>query len=171
MKKSRASKTVFLGLMTSLAVIMGYVEYLIPFRFPVPGIKPGLANVVIVPVLYWFGLPAALAVSLIRVFISSLLFGNIVSLVYSLLGALASLAAMELLRKTGVFSVIGVSAAGGAMHGLGQITAAAALTGSTAVIRYLPALLIAGDITGCLIGLTSLIILDRIDPKKASACQ
>ena len=166
MNKGKAAKTAYLGLLTALAVIMGYVEYLIPFRFPVPGVRLGLANVVIVPVLYWFGLPAAFAVSLIRILISGMLFGNAFGMLYSLMGTLLSLPAMEALRKRGRFSVIGVSSAGGAMHNVGQIIAAAAVTESTAVLRYLPVLLIAGDITGCLIGMISLMLIIRISPGK-----
>ena len=166
MKNIRAEKIAYLGLTASLAVIMGYVEYLIPFRFPVPGIKLGLANVVIVPVLYWFGLPAALLVSLIRIFISGLLFGNAFAMLYSLLGTLLSLFAMEVLKSSGLFSVTGVSAAGGAMHNLGQLLAAVIVTKSPAVLAYLPVLLIAGDLTGCLIGMISRIILIRILPDR-----
>ncbi|MBQ9606536.1 MAG: Gx transporter family protein [Lachnospiraceae bacterium] len=167
MKRSSAGKIAYLGLLTSLAVIMGYVEYLIPFRFPVPGVKLGLANVVIVPVLYWFGLPAALIVSVIRILISGILFGNAFGVLYSLFGTLLSLLTMELLRKTESFSVIGVSAAGGAMHNLGQIIAAMVITGTPAVIRYLPVLLVAGDITGCLIGFISAMLLKRVSPDSA----
>ncbi|MBO5552250.1 MAG: Gx transporter family protein [Lachnospiraceae bacterium] len=166
MKNIRAEKIAYLGLTASLAVIMGYVEYLIPFRFPVPGIKLGLANVVIVPVLYWFGLPAALLVSLIRIFISGLLFGNAFAMLYSLLGTLLSLFAMEVLKSSGLFSVTGVSAAGGVMHNLGQLLAAVIVTKSPAVLAYLPVLLIAGDLTGCLIGMISRIILIRILPDR-----
>ena len=148
--------------MSALAAIMGYVEYLIPVSFPVPGVRLGLANVMILPVLYLFGLPEAFTVSLVRVCLTGLLFGNLFGIFYSLTGTVFSLFTMTALMRTKRFSVIGVSAAGGAMHNLGQLTAAAVVTESTAIFRYLPVLLIAGDATGCIIGLTCLSLLKRI---------
>ena len=164
MKKldSPAKKLAFLGLLTALAVVMGYVEYLIPLPLPVPGIKLGLCNIVIVFVLWRFGFVHALAVSGIRVVITGMLFGSPVSMIYGLCGTVFSLAGMALLKKTRCFSVTGISAAGGALHCTGQIAAAVILTGSTGILRYLPVLLISGEFTGGVIGLVDTLILKRL---------
>ena len=108
---SPAAKIALLGLLTALAIVMGYVEYRIPLPLPVPGIKIGLCNIVIVFVLYRFGVLRALLVSLIRVAVVGLLFGTPISMLYAAGGAVFSLFCMYLLKKTGRFSVIGTSGA------------------------------------------------------------
>lgn len=162
MTDTPAKKLAFLGLLTALAVVMGYVEYLIPLPLPVPGIKLGLCNIIIVFVLWRFGFLHALAVSCVRVVIIGLLFGSPVSMIYGLSGACLSLAGMALLKKAGCFSVTGVSAAGGALHCTGQIAVAVLLTGSSGIVRYLPVLLVSGEFTGAVIGLVDALILKRL---------
>ena len=163
---SPASRIALLGLLTALAVIMGYIEARIPLPLPVPGIKIGLCNIVIVFVLYRFGGLRALLVSLVRVVVIGLLFGSPISMLYGTSGAILSLLGMVLLRKTGHFSVIGVSGAGGALHSLGQILLASLLTGGTAIFRYLPILLLAGEFCGVLIGLVDMILLRRLKSRR-----
>ncbi len=160
MENTKAGKTAYLGLMTTLAVIMGYVEFLIPFVFPVPGVKLGLANVVIVFVLYRYGLRWALTVSVVRILIIGLLIGNVFGIFYSLLGTILSLPLMALLKNKSAFSVIGVSAAGAALFNTGQIAAAMIVAGPV-MIRYLPVLLIAGDVTGIIIGSIDSLVMKR----------
>ncbi|MBQ9030251.1 MAG: Gx transporter family protein [Parasporobacterium sp.] len=133
-------------------MIFSYVESLIPFHFGVPGIKLGLANLVIVTGLYLLRIPDLCLVALIRIVVSGLLFGNIYSLIYSLAGGACSLLIMLLLKKTGKFSVYSISIAGGVFHNLGQIAAAAAVTRIPVLLYYLPVLMGAGMITGALIG-------------------
>ena len=159
---SPAAKIALLGLLTALAIVMGYVEYRIPLPLPVPGIKLGLCNIVIVFVLYRFGLLRALLVSLIRVVVIGLLFGTPISMLYAAGGAVLSLTGMWLLKKAGRFSVIGISGAGGALHSLGQILVAAVFTGGTGIFRYLPVLLLSGEFCGVLIGLVVTIVLRRL---------
>ena len=163
---SPAAKIALLGLLTALAIVMGYVEYRIPLPLPVPGIKIGLCNIVIVFVLYRFGVLRALLVSLIRVAVVGLLFGTPISMLYAAGGAVFSLFCMYLLKKTGRFSVIGTSGAGGALHSLGQILVAALLMGGTGIFRYLPILLFAGECCGILIGLVVTIVLRRLKPRR-----
>lgn len=151
-----------MGLCIALAMIMSYIESLFPLNFAVPGIKMGLANIVIVFVLYRMGLKEAIVISLIRVFLVSLLFGNVMSMAYSISGAVCSLAVMVLLKKTDRFSTIGVSVAGGVMHNFGQIIMAIIIMGAKQIIFYLPALCITGTITGILIGIVSSIVIKRI---------
>ena len=167
MEMSTTKKTAYLGMLTSLAVIMGYVEYLIPVRFPVPGVKLGLANIVTVFVLYRFGFRPALAVSLVRILISGLLFGSVSGILYSLTGMLFSLPVMAQMKNRSCFSVIGVSAAGAALFNTGQIAAAMAAAGPV-IVRYLPVLLIAGDITGIIIGAIDLILIRRLSSVRIS---
>ena len=113
------------GVLTALAAIFSYVEALIPFSFGVPGIKLGLANVVIVFALYSIGPRFALLISVVRILVVSSLFGSPAIAMYSLAGALLSLAVMVPLQKTGKFSMIGVSMAGGVFHNIGQLVVAA----------------------------------------------
>ena len=141
------------GIFIALALIFGYVESLIPFHFGVPGIKLGLANIVIVTGLYFMELPDICLISLVRIIVSGLLFGNLMSLVYSLAGGRLSLAVMLLLRHTGQFSVVGVSMAGGVFHNVGQIIAAVIVTGVSEIVYYLPVLMGTGLLTGFLMGI------------------
>ena len=145
--------------MTALALIFSYVETLIPFHFGIPGIKLGLANLVIVTGLYILDLPDLCFVAAIRIFVSGLLFGNIMSLIYSFAGGLVSIVIMILLKRTGKFSVIGVSIAGGVFHNVGQIAAAIIVTQVPVIIYYLPILMGVGILTGLLIGIISCLIL------------
>lgn len=160
MKKTK--RIALLGLTVALAMIMSYIEVLFPLNFAVPGIKMGLANIVIVFVLYRMSLIDAVTVSLVRVFLVSLLFGNFMSLAYSLAGAVLSLALMVLLKKTEKFSVVGVSVAGGVMHNAGQILMAVILMGTVQIAYYLPVLVITGTVTGVLIGLVSALVINRV---------
>ena len=160
MKKTK--KIALLGLTISLAMIMSYIEVLFPLSFAVPGIKMGLANIVIVFVLYRMSLKDACIVSLIRVFLVALLFGNTMSLSYSLAGAVLSLALMAILKKTEKFSVVGVSISGGVMHNAGQILMAVILMGTAQIAYYLPVLIITGTVTGVGIGLVAALVIDRV---------
>lgn len=147
------NKLALSGVLTALAAIFSYVEALIPFSFGVPGIKLGLANVVIVFALYSIGPRFALLISVVRILVVSSLFGSPAIAMYSLAGALLSLAVMVPLQKTGKFSMIGVSMAGGVFHNIGQLVVAALVVETMQILYYFPVLLIAGMITGILIGI------------------
>lgn len=147
--------------MIALAFTLSYLESLLPINIGVPGVKLGLANLVTVVALYKLKPGEAFAIALIRIVLAGLTFGNTYSLVYSLCGGLLSFAVMLLVKKTNL-SVIGVSILGGTAHNIGQIAAAAVLMGTTKIAYYLPVLLIAGLLTGFLIGTLSKIIIDRI---------
>ena len=150
-----------LGLTIALAMIMSYIEALVPLSFAVPGIKMGLANIVIIFVLYKFSMKDAVLVSAIRVILVSLLFSNVMAMWYSLAGAVLSLSVMWILKKTDKFSVIGVSVAGGIMHNVGQIIMAVILLGTEQIALYLPVLIIAGTATGVIIGIVSGLVINR----------
>lgn len=148
----RTEKLVLCGVLTALAAIFSYVEALIPFSFGVPGIKLGLANVAIVFALYSLGFRFALLINFMRILLVSFLFTNVTMALYSLAGACLSLVIMEGLRRIGRFSLIGVSAAGGVFHNIGQLLIAVWVVKTIGLFGYLPALIAAGTATGVLIG-------------------
>lgn len=158
------SKTVaFLGLCAALALILAYLELLIPPLFPsVPGIKMGLPNIVTVFLLYRRGALPAFAVSLTRILLSSLLFGNTMALMYSLAGGILSLLVMMLLRRLNIFSTVGVSVAGGVTHNVGQIGMAMWLLETAEIGYYLAVLTITGIVAGICIGLCGSILIKKI---------
>ena len=155
-------KTAYLGLFLALALICSYIESLIPFYFGIPGVKLGLTNIVVVLMLYCTGAKSALAVSVLRILLSGFLFGNMFSILYSLAGGLASFLCMVLLKRSGRFRIISVSAAGGVMHNLGQIAVAAAVVENRSLFYYYPVLFIAGTLTGIVIGIAAQEILLRL---------
>ena len=155
------NKVAVFGVFTSLALILSYVELLIPINFGIPGMKLGLANLLVVILLYK-GCPRdALLLSVIRILLSGLIFGNMFSIFYSLGGGLLSLAVMVFLKKTGQFTVAGISIGGGASHNVGQLLVAMFVVQAYQVGYYLPVLLIAGVITGAVIGILSAEVLKR----------
>jgi len=155
------------GLLVALAMVLSYLEALIPFSFAVPGVKLGLANIVVVFALYKLGAAEALGISVIRVLLMTFMFGNAFALFYSLSGAVLSFAIMLLLLKTGRFSSIGVGIGGGVAHNIGQILCAMLLLGTKQLIYYLPVLFISGTLAGIAIGVISGILTQRIKGKKA----
>ena len=148
----RTSKIARYGLLIALAFIFSYIESVLVIPVPVPGIKLGLANVVVVVALYQMGNLSAVFVSVIRVLLTGLTFGNPNMMLYSLAGCSLSLLVMILLKKTGRIGILGVSLAGGVMHNLGQIAAAAFALENTAVFSYLPVLLVSGSAAGLAVG-------------------
>ena len=158
----KSRKLAFLGLSIALAMILSFVESQIPVFTAVPGMKLGLPNLVMVFLLYRVGWKETVAVSLVRVLLVSLLFGNAQSLVFSLAGAVLSLAGMALLKKSRLFSPVAVSVTGGGLHNIGQIIAACLWTGTAQIAYYLPVLLLSGIAAGILIGLLSGLLLKRL---------
>lgn len=158
--KNRAA---YFGVFTALALILSYVETLIPIQFGIPGIKLGLANLIIVIVLYKRNAKEALLLSVVRVILSGFLFGNLFSIVYSLAGGVLSLLVMAGLKKRKWFSVVGISLAGGVSHNIGQLLVAMAVVETFEVAYYIPVLLVAGSVTGILIGAVSAAILKRTE--------
>lgn len=141
------------GVFASLALILSYVEVLIPFNFGIPGVKLGLANLMVVTGIYFLKAKDVFVISMIRIFIAGLLFGSGVSLIYSLCGGLLSFFVMFAVRKTNLFSVVGVSVTGAVAHNIGQIIAAAFVMKSLSIGFYLPVLMLGGTITGFVLGL------------------
>lgn len=153
------------ALMIALAMVLSYLESLVPLSFAVPGIKMGLPNIVIVFVLYKMGFKPACLISLIRVVLVSILFGNVMSLVYSLAGAVLSLAVMWLLKRWEKFSCVGVSVAGALGHNAGQIVTAMLLLETGGLIYYFPALCVSAVVAGVCIGVLGGILVKRLNLK------
>lgn len=157
--KNRAA---YFGVFTALALILSYVETLIPVQFGIPGIKLGLANLVVVIVLYKTDWKEALLLSVSRVLLAGFIFGSLFSIIYSLAGGVLSLLVMAVLVRSERFGTVGVSMAGGVAHNIGQLATAMIAVSTYQVGYYLPVLLIAGLATGAVIGLTADAVLKRI---------
>lgn len=167
--KEISKRTAFAGMLTALAMIFSYIEVLIPFSVGIWGIKLGLANLVVLSGLYFLPHREVLVVSMTRIFLSALLFGNIMALAYSLAGGLLSFAVMSGLQKKNVLSMTGVSVAGGICHNIGQIMVACFVLQSRGVFMYLPVLMISGIAAGLVIGLVSGRILPVLRKKAGIA--
>ena len=152
----------YFGVFTALALIFSYVETLIPFHIGIPGVKLGLANLIIVIALYKMSLKETYLLSVVRVLLSGFIFGNYFSIIYSLAGGLLSLTVMALLKRNGGFSVMGISIAGGVFHNIGQLVVAMLVVETFSVVYYIPVLLIAGLVTGLLIGIAAGEMLKRL---------
>ena len=146
-------KIAYSAMLVALAMIFSYVELLIPFSFGVPGIKLGLANLVIVVGLWILPKTQVLVILIARIMLVALLFGNMSSMIYSLAGGMVSFFVMQLLKKCKGFSQIGISIAGGVSHNVGQLVVAALVVENLYVFYYAPVLLVAGLVTGMLIGI------------------
>jgi len=156
------SRVAYFGVFSALALIFSYIETLIPIHFGVPGMKLGLANLIIVIALYKMKVREAFLLSVVRVLLSGFLFGNYFSIIYSLAGALLSLSVMAMLKRADGFSVMGVSIAGGVSHNIGQLLVAMLVVETFSVIYYVPVLLVAGLVTGLVIGIGANEMLKRL---------
>ena len=156
------SRVAYFGVFTALALIFSYVETLIPFQIGIPGVKLGLANLVIVVALYKLSLKETYLLSIVRVLLSGFLFGNYFSIIYSLAGGLLSLTVMAALKRFGGFSVMGVSLAGGVFHNIGQLLAAIFVVQTIQIGYYLPWLLIAGCLAGIFNGICARTALNHL---------
>ena len=162
MKKYSTKKITSLSLTISLALILSFIESRIPAFVAIPGIKVGLANIAVIFTLYKIGAKEAVAVSLMRVFLVSVLFGSPVSFIYSIMGAVLSLSVMILLKKLTPLAETTISVCGGIMHNVGQIIAASLVLSTNVVIYYLPFLLLSGVIAGIAVGTVSAILIKKV---------
>lgn len=157
--KNRAA---YFGMFTALALIFSYIETLIPIYIGIPGVKLGLANLVIVIALYKIPTKEVYLLSVVRVLLAGVLFGNYFSVIYSLAGGVLSLTVMALIKKREDFSVMGVSIAGGVFHNIGQLIVAMIVVETFSISYYVPVLLVSGTMTGLLIGIISDHMLKRL---------
>ena len=150
------------ALLVALAMVLSWLESMVPLSLVVPGAKLGLANLVVIFALYRLGPRQAAVISLVRVLLVTLTFGNAFGFAYSLAGAALSLGVMIPLRRSGKFSLLGVSIAGGVCHNIGQILVAMAVLGTAELLWYLPALLAAGTAAGVCIGAAGALVTARV---------
>ncbi len=158
----KSKKIAQIGMLVALAMVFSYLESLVPISLGVPGIKLGLSNVVTVFALYQFGAPLALGISMVRIVLCGLTFGNLSTMLYSLAGGLLSFLVMVILKKTGKFSIYGVSAAGGVFHNIGQLIVAARMLQSSMLAYYMPFLMVAGIVSGAAIGMLGGMVWKRM---------
>ena len=158
----KAKKIARIGLLTALALVLSYLESLVPLSFAVPGIKMGLPNIVVVFALYRLRWQDAAGISLVRVLLAALLFGSVFSLAYSGAGAVLSFLVMLLLKRSGRFGTTGVSVAGAVAHNLGQILVAVFVLETGRLVYYLPALCVSGTVAGVCVGLLAALLAKRV---------
>ena len=159
-KKMPAETVAYLAMLVALALILSWVELLIPFNFGIPGIKLGLANLVTLTGFYLLPAPQVLLVVFARILLSGFLFGNAAAIIYSLSGGLLSYAVMLLMKKRGNFSLLFISICGGIFHNIGQLAAAAVK--NTAILYYLPVLVLSGLVTGAVNGIIASRVLRHL---------
>ena len=159
-----ASAIARLGLLTAVAIVLGYFEHLLPVT-GIPGVKLGLANTVLLYALYLLDVPSAVLLMLLKVGISGLLYGGPAAMLYSFAGGVLSLGVMIFARKSLAFSVIGVSVLGAVSHNIAQMLVACLVVETRAILAYLPVLLIAAAVTGTLTGLIARYTFKGLRPK------
>ncbi len=158
----RIQSLAFSAMFAALALIFSYIEALVPIPIPVPGVKLGVANLVIIIALYRMGFRRALSINCVRIALAGLLFSGVFGMIYSFAGGVLSLIVMQLLKRTGLFSMVGVSMAGGAIHNLGQLIAACLVVSTPSLMSYFSLLLFTGLIGGILIGILAYTVERRL---------
>lgn len=158
-------KITYLAMLSTVALLCGYIEMCLPNPFQMQGIKLGLANSVIMISIYLFSFKEAYCVSVIRVFLTSVLFGNLFAFGFSLAGCTFSIVAMHIGYRSGKFSIIGNSILGAVFHNIGQLVVAMIVLDSIYIIYYFAALLVSGVITGFIVGNIAQELLKRINRK------
>ena len=156
----------YYGLLVALAFIFSYVESLIPLNFGIPGIKLGLANLVVIIALYMFGIKEAATISFIRIVLVGFTFSSVAAMVYSLAGGILSLLVMIIAKKSDKLSTLGVSVLGGVFHNVGQIIVAIKILETESLIYYLPVLMVSGIIAGVVIGILAAEVIKRLPKEK-----
>ncbi len=148
-------KVAILSMYIALGIVVSYVELLIPFNIGIPGVKLGLANIVVLIALYQLGTKEAIIISIVRVVLVGLIFGSFFTVIYSLAGCTLSFLVMKLLYQSKQVSIVGVSVFGAVSHNIGQILVAMLIVENMNLLYYLPVLLVAGVITGALMGIVA----------------
>ncbi len=158
----KTRKIAYLGLLIALAFIFSYVESLIPVHSGIPGAKLGLANLVIIVALYTLNDGDAFLLSMIRIVLTGFTFGSMAAMLYSLAGGIMSLLVMVAAKRTKRLTLTGVSVLGGIFHNVGQILMAILVLDTPILVYYLPALLLAGSLSGVAIGVLGAAVTKRI---------
>ncbi len=161
----RTKRIALLGLLVALAMILSYLESLLPPFVAVPGIKLGLTNVVVLVALLTLDAGAAFGVNVVRIVLVGITFGNLSAMLYALAGGLLSFLGMFLLKKSRRFGPVGISTAGGVAHNFGQILVAMFVLETDKLIYYLPVLCISGTVAGVAVGILGGMVAKRITNK------
>lgn len=163
-KKGSTRHLALAAMFAALALIFSYVEVLVPIPVPIPGVKLGLANLVILIALYRLGIRLAFSINCVRIVIAGLLFSGVFGMIYSFAGGILSILVMFLLKKAGCFSIVGVSMAGGVAHNLGQLLTACLIVSNFGLMSYFAVLFFTGMVSGILIGILAYFIERRLPP-------
>ncbi len=162
--KTNIKKITLFGLLTAVSMVLSYIEMLLPpIWSAVPGIKIGLPNIIIIFILYKFSVKKAALVSLLRVLMVSLLFGNTMVLIYSFAGAVLSISVMAILKRLNLFSVVGVSVLGAVSHNIGQTVVAIIILQTKEIAFYMIPLLLSGIIAGVFIGILGGLLIKKFE--------
>ncbi|MDD7174297.1 MAG: Gx transporter family protein [Clostridiales bacterium] len=167
MRNGSASRVALSGLLTSLMLVFGLIERQFPLPIPVPGIKLGLANSVLLYSLYMLGIRQSIVLMLLKALLSWLIYMNMSAMLYSLAGGVLSLLAMILIMRVKGVSVIGVSAIGAVFFNVGQILMAVVILNTPQlIVTYLPVLMISGVLTGILTGIIARMVMKHLKTLK-----
>ena len=154
------------AILAAMAMILSYIEALIPVPVPVPGIKLGLANLIVIIAIYKLGFRYAFVINCVRIFTAGLLFTGVFGVIYSMAGGIMSIIIMYVLYKTGLFSMVGISMAGGVAHNFGQLATACIIMSNIRLMSYFSVLLFAGMISGVLIGIVAYMVMGKLPQLK-----
>ena len=160
---SRTQRLTLSAVLVAVMMVLGYLESFLPVS-PVPGIKLGLANSVLIVALYWLGIPLSFQIMLIKNVLLGLLLGNPMLIPYSLSGGILSLALMSILYKRRSISPIGTGIAGGVMHNIGQVALAMIILGTPSLVFYLGLLMPVGAIMGFITGTVATVLMKQFPP-------
>lgn len=155
-------KTAILGMYLAFSMILSYIETLIPLPIPIPGVKLGLTNLAIILLLYLYGFKEAFIINLMRIILTGFLFTNLSMILYSLAGGILSLLCMAYAKRSQHFSLQCVSLIGGITHNIGQMCVAYITVRTYGILYYVPFLLLAGSVTGWVIGMLEAMIEPRL---------
>ncbi|NLY20797.1 MAG: Gx transporter family protein [Tissierellia bacterium] len=161
---SKNLRMVFIALLVALGSTIGLLESIIPIPIPLPGVRLGLSNIVVLTTIIVFGFKEGIAVSLLKSVILMFLTGSVSSFLYSFVGAFLSSIAMVIAYKyfSNIFSLIGVSLWGAIFHNIGQVSVAAFIVQNVMIFTYLPFLLLIGIFTGVFVGKTAEFISENL---------
>lgn len=153
-----------ISMLLSISVVLSLIESIIPiFNGLVPGIKLGLANIVIVFSLYYLSFKEAIYITILRVVIMGILRTGLfsISFFFSISGAILSIISMYIAKKITKLSIVGISIIGSIFHSIGQIIIAIIFLSNINIIYYLPVLLISSSVTGFVVGIISNKLIER----------
>lgn len=158
LSQDKIRKLSLCALFSALALIFSYIETLFPIPVPIPGVKIGIANLVVLIAIYRFNFKTAFFINIFRIIVSSLLFSGVFAMIYSLAGGILSILFMYVLYITKKFSMVGVSLIGGVMHNLGQLITASFIMETPSLFSYFPVLLFSGIVSGIVIGIVAYLV-------------